>query len=320
MESNVSCTEFTTLNSDITVAQMASVVNKLSHLALKGVAQSQGLNSVGDKTTLKKRIKNHFKEEIQIKQKEKELRSQNEPEEFASEDESKGEELPDRIKVQRFDYFLVMDFEATCQENNSTFLHEIIEFPVIMVNTRTLEIEDTFHYYCRPVRNPKLSEFCKSLTGISQETTDAALPFPEVMKFFKKWIDDKCVSRKKSFAFITDGPWDIGNFLRIQCEISQIEVPEYCKNWVDMRYAYAGFYGQRGNISRMLEWLNMKFEGHEHSGIDDTKNITRIVIKMVQDGYIFSINSNLNRWISRQKDKRRKARQGHDKDSKDKTT
>lgn len=40
-----------------------------------------------------------------------------------------------------YDYICVVDFEATCEEDNpSDFLHEIIEFPLVLINTHTLQI------------------------------------------------------------------------------------------------------------------------------------------------------------------------------------
>lgn len=40
-----------------------------------------------------------------------------------------------------FDYICVVDFEATCEENNPpNYLHEIIEFPMVLIDTHTLEI------------------------------------------------------------------------------------------------------------------------------------------------------------------------------------
>ena len=39
------------------------------------------------------------------------------------------------------DYLCVLDFEATCEEvNPDDYLHEIIEFPVLLLNLKTLEI------------------------------------------------------------------------------------------------------------------------------------------------------------------------------------
>lgn len=40
-----------------------------------------------------------------------------------------------------YDYICVIDFEATCEEGNPPeCTHEIIEFPIVLLNTRTLEI------------------------------------------------------------------------------------------------------------------------------------------------------------------------------------
>lgn len=49
------------------------------------------------------------------------------------------------IKSQNYDYFLVLDFEATCDEQRKIHPIEIIEFPVLKINARTFECESTFH-------------------------------------------------------------------------------------------------------------------------------------------------------------------------------
>lgn len=95
-----------------------------------------------------------------------------------------------------YDYICVVDFEATCEvDNPSDFHHEIIEFPIVLINTHTLEIVsqvfticclppmctavskcsssfirqvDSFQEYVKPELNPQLSEFCVKLTGITQ--------------------------------------------------------------------------------------------------------------------------------------------------------
>lgn len=47
-----------------------------------------------------------------------------------------------------YDYICIIDFEATCEEGNPPeFIHEIIEFPVVLLNTHTLEIVSVlFHF------------------------------------------------------------------------------------------------------------------------------------------------------------------------------
>ena len=67
-------------------------------------------------------------------------------------------------------YFVAVDFEATCiEENGPNYPHEIIEFPAVLVDLTTGERVATFHSFVRPRINPVLSDFCKKLTGISQE-------------------------------------------------------------------------------------------------------------------------------------------------------
>jgi Inhibitor of the KinA pathway to sporulation, predicted exonuclease len=39
------------------------------------------------------------------------------------------------------DFYIVIDFEATCEEPNPpNFIHEIIEFPAVIIDADTLEI------------------------------------------------------------------------------------------------------------------------------------------------------------------------------------
>ncbi len=46
-----------------------------------------------------------------------------------------------------FDYICVIDFEATCIETNPfDFPHEIIEFPIVLVNMKTLQIVCLFSF------------------------------------------------------------------------------------------------------------------------------------------------------------------------------
>lgn len=49
-----------------------------------------------------------------------------------------------------YDYICVVDFEATCEvDNPSDFHHEIIEFPMVLINTHTLEIvSEVFEDLC----------------------------------------------------------------------------------------------------------------------------------------------------------------------------
>ena len=71
---------------------------------------------------------------------------------------------------QKYDYLLVLDFEATCgNKGYEPKPQEIIEFPCAMISTkRKFEVVSIFHEYIRPIHNPTLTTFCTELTGITQ--------------------------------------------------------------------------------------------------------------------------------------------------------
>jgi ERI1 exoribonuclease 2 len=69
---------------------------------------------------------------------------------------------------QDFQYFVVIDFEATCDKDRNPHPQEIIEFPSVLVNSVTGQLEASFQTYVRPTYHQHLTEFCKELTGIQQ--------------------------------------------------------------------------------------------------------------------------------------------------------
>lgn len=96
-----------------------------------------------------------------------------------------------KLKEHPYKYILCIDFEATCFDiptHKKRKIQEIIEFPAVLINLDTGIIISEFHRYVRPVEIPILSDYCKNLTGISQETVDGANILSEVMEEFRIWI------------------------------------------------------------------------------------------------------------------------------------
>ena len=84
----------------------------------------------------------------------------------------------------------VLDFECTC-EPGWGYVHEIIEFPCVLLDTRTREITDSFHSFVRPTENATLSSFCTELTGIEQATVASAPTLPEVLERLDAWLRER---------------------------------------------------------------------------------------------------------------------------------
>jgi len=191
------------------------------------------------------------------------------------------------------DFYAVLDFECTCERNSRSFQHEIIEFPVVFLNARTLQVEFEFRRFVRPTEKPSLSTFCTELTGIKQESVDKADTLDKVLLEFDIFLRDRGLVYSKnaawepgrSFVIVTDGPSDVSSFLQRECHRKELPLQKYWDQFVDVRQMFAaGFNVRRCGVRAMLEQCGLEFQGREHSGIDDARNIARIVSEMILAG------------------------------------
>ncbi|XP_014662783.1 PREDICTED: 3'-5' exoribonuclease 1-like [Priapulus caudatus] len=255
-------------NGEINKMKMDDIQRKLAELKM---------DERGSKEILKKRLK-HFYKRMKL-------------------EKLKGGTHPYALHHEVFyDYLCVIDYEATCESTNKpSYKHEIIEFPIVLVNVKTLEIEDEFHAFVRPVLHPVLSEFCTELTGITQEQVSVADYFPAVLKRVNSWMLQHGLGVGADFAIVTDGPWDMARFLRGQCELSQISYPTWAKKWINIRKTFGNFYGvSRVRMTTMLDLLGLQLEGRHHSGLDDSRNIAHVLLIMLRDGAEVRVNERLH--------------------------
>jgi len=189
-------------------------------------------------------------------------------------------------------WYCVLDFEATCwQDPTMKSQTEIIEFPSLLIchdtYLNTCDIISEFHEYCRPVLNPKLSEFCTKLTGITQAQVDRAATFPEVYTRHTKWLRVNTPAGTTP-KIVTCGGWDIKTMLPLElARYPTLPVYHPYKQYVNIKKEFEACYGKFvGGMYNMLRALKMTLDGQHHSGIDDTRNITKILIRMLSDGHM----------------------------------
>lgn len=78
--------------------------------------------------------------------------------------------------------------------------------------------------------------------------------------------------------------------LPLQTKKWNLRVYKKYKTFVNIKEEFKKFYNTHaGSMVDMLNTLNIELEGRHHSGIDDTKNITKILIRMIKDGYNFNL-------------------------------
>jgi inhibitor of KinA sporulation pathway (predicted exonuclease) len=172
------------------------------------------------------------------------------------------------------DHYLVIDFEATCCDQGSVPREqmEIIEFGVAMADARTLQVVAEFQSFVRPVRHPDLTAFCTQLTSITQPQVDTAPLFPRVLADFKTWLSGfgRCL-------FCSWGDYDRLQ-LQQDCAFHQLTYPLKAdhlnlKREMTTRHALTKKLGLGAAVRR----AGLEFAGTHHRGIDDARNIARLL-------------------------------------------
>lgn len=271
------CQDNETENLHKKTARRNGEVNRMNKRELKAKLQELKQDTRGTREVLQKRLKYFYRKNRLSKAN---LRD------------------PDSINF-FYDNIVVIDYEATCEEDRPPkFKHEIIEFPAVLINTQSRKIVSEFQSYVKPVITPRLSKFCTWLTGISQSDVENAPKFPEVLKDFEHWLTENNLVFEgqacRSFAIATDGPWDMARFLAHQCIDSLLPYPEWAKNWINIKKSYCNFYRtKRLPLNQMLENLGLQFEGRPHCGMDDSRNIARIAIQLLNDGCNLRLNERI---------------------------
>ena len=113
---------------------------------------------------------------------------------------------------------------------------------------------------------------------------------------FDKWIKDEGLLEKDvRFTFVTCGDWDLNVMLTKQTKLEKLKVPNYFSSWVNIKHAFRDYYKipKSMGMAGMLQLSGIELEGHHHSGIDDSKNIAKILVRLIEDGAVLDITNSL---------------------------
>ncbi|MGD9857393.1 MAG: exonuclease domain-containing protein [Planctomycetaceae bacterium] len=176
-------------------------------------------------------------------------------------------------------YFHVVDFEATCCDEGSVPREEmeIIEVGAVLVDGNSLRPLGEFQSFVRPVRHPVLTSFCRELTRITQQDVDAAPPFAQVLNEWRKWAEPF-----EGSVFSSWGSYDFHQ-LEQDCRFHRLPNP-FMPGHINLKAEFSRRIGQRRRfgLAGALSRAGLTLEGTHHRGIDDARNIVRLLPFLVE--------------------------------------
>ncbi|CAH7190284.1 hypothetical protein VCHA51O444_10602 [Vibrio chagasii] len=166
-----------------------------------------------------------------------------------------------------YDYFWVLDLELTCQRNNSGFLMEVIEIGIAVVDTKTLRVVDEFETLVKPICNPNLSDFCTTLTGITQRMVDTAEEYPTAHAKMLKFLD-----KYPNGIFSTYGGGDMKSLMEA-CDRYQLPTDAISKEFINQKVAFSWAHGgKRCGLKKAINIAKLDITASAHRALPDARH------------------------------------------------
>jgi inhibitor of KinA sporulation pathway (predicted exonuclease) len=134
---------------------------------------------------------------------------------------------------------VVVDVEATCWKKGVfSRKKETIEIgAVLLLLDRAESGWPEFQTFVRPRRLPHLSSFCRELTGITQESVDAAPTFPEALQLLLEW--------SQPLERVVLAAWSRYDLWQLDLDLEAHGLPRLAIPFLDVRKLAARIVGAR---------------------------------------------------------------------------
>jgi inhibitor of KinA sporulation pathway (predicted exonuclease) len=171
------------------------------------------------------------------------------------------------------DKIIIIDVEATCWEGAKPegMESDIIEIGICLLDIQTSALSDNKGILVKPERST-ISPFCTELTTITPEmVAKSGISFKEACSILKK----EYLSQNRVWASF--GAYDLKQFQR-QCTMVGAGFP-FGPSHINVKtlFALKKKLEYEEGMAGVLQMLNIPLEGTHHRGVDDAKNIAKIL-------------------------------------------
>ena len=174
--------------------------------------------------------------------------------------------------MQTFDKVIIVDVESTCWEGGipAGQISEIIEIGICTLDLHTGAIEQNQGILIKP-QNSTVSDFCTQLTTITPEMVEKGISFAEACAILQEDYSSK------NRVWASYGAYDQTMFSN-QCSRLKIPYP-FSNKHVNVKtlFSLKQRLSREIGMSGALRQLGIELEGTHHRGVDDAKNIAKIL-------------------------------------------
>jgi 3'-5' exoribonuclease 1 len=170
-------------------------------------------------------------------------------------------------------YYLVIDLEATCDDTGAIPREqtEIIEIGAVLVDAETLAPQEEWQTFICPRLHPRLTPFCTRLTSITQAQVDGAPSFSQGVADLGRFLAGR------DALFCSWGDYD-RNQLNREASRDGLALPLGAEH-LNVKQAFRDRTGddRKLGVGAALRRVKLAFQGTAHRGIDDARNIARLL-------------------------------------------
>lgn len=182
------------------------------------------------------------------------------------------------------EWFLLFDLEATCSAPASGGIprheREVIEIGAVAFERSSGTIRSSFQTCVRPVRHPRLTEYCRTLTGITQREVDRAPGFVRALGWFHDWASQFDTPRVCAWGHQDEF------MLRQDCRNHGVEYlfdmpPINLKR--EVRPLCRNIPSRPMGLGQTISALGIEWRGQRHRALDDAWNTAAILAAILRN-------------------------------------
>lgn len=189
--------------------------------------------------------------------------------------EERGGAPPNNLIVGIDMKYLVVDLEATCSDDGSITAEnmEIIEIGACWASPSG-EVLQRFQQFVKPLVNPTLTPFCRTLTGISQSDIDAAPLFATAAEKLFRFAEEHSVPQS---VWMSWGAYDLKQLVK-DSSLHEVKFPiAFPHQNAKKMFAKIQKIGKEVGMAKACELAGFSLLGQHHRGLDDAVNIARLL-------------------------------------------